>query len=273
MADTTHQQPDELGFYSGNYGQQGYEQSAGYDMGGVQMGDPQDAQFPQDTQFQQFDYSQNVGYSQDQYGGGQQMASSAGVPYSGTIMTPDPVTPYSTNTTDDFENEPPLMEELGINFDHIKQKTLAVLNPMVSPDTEIMQDTDLAGPLVFCFIFGGTLLMAGKVHFGYIYGIGVVGCIAMYSLLNLMSMTGVSASCIVSVLGYCLLPMCLLSIFGIVLSLQGMIGILLTSLSVLWCSISASKLFVSALAMDHQQLLVAYPCALVYGVFALIAVF
>lgn len=30
----------------------------------------------------------------------------------------------------DFENEPPLLEELGVNFDHIRQKTLAVLNPL-----------------------------------------------------------------------------------------------------------------------------------------------
>ena len=54
---------------------------------------------------------------------------------------------------------------------------------------------------------------------------------------------------------------------------RGLVGVILTAVTVLWCSISASKLFVSALEMDHQQLLVAYPCALVYGVFALLTVF
>lgn len=54
---------------------------------------------------------------------------------------------------------------------------------------------------------------------------------------------------------------------------RGILGTILTSLAVVWCSLSASKLFVSALAMDHQQPLVAYPCALVYGVFALLTVF
>ena len=54
---------------------------------------------------------------------------------------------------------------------------------------------------------------------------------------------------------------------------RGLVGTVLTMVSVLWCSISASKLFVSALSMDHQQLLVAYPCALVYGIFALLTVF
>ena len=32
-------------------------------------------------------------------------------------------------TDDDFSNEPPLLEELGIYPDHILQKTLSVLNP------------------------------------------------------------------------------------------------------------------------------------------------
>ena len=64
------------------------------------------------------------------------------------------------------------------------------------------------------------LLQTGKLHFGYIYGIGLMGCVAMYFLLNLMSMQGVSMGVVVSVLGYCLLPMVVLSGVSIVLSLQ-----------------------------------------------------
>lgn len=55
---------------------------------------------------------------------------------------------------------------LGINFDHIYQKTLAVLNPMKDPGHEAVSDSDLAGPLVFCMAFGATLLLAGKIQFG-----------------------------------------------------------------------------------------------------------
>ena len=47
----------------------------------------------------------------------------------------------------------------------------------------------------------------------------------------------------------------------------------LAGLTILWCSLSASKLFVTALVMDHQQPLVGYPCALLYGVFALLTIF
>lgn len=63
-------------------------------------------------------------------------------------------------------------------------------------------------------------LQSGKVHFGYIYGIGLMGCTSMYVVLNLMSTMGVSAGCVVSVLGYCLLPMVLLSSFSVVVHLQ-----------------------------------------------------
>ncbi|XP_015926093.1 protein YIPF5 [Parasteatoda tepidariorum] len=192
--------------------------------------------------------------------------------YAGSILTPETASPFDANSPDNFEDEPPLLEELGINFDHIYQKTVAVLNPFKEPNAQILQETDLTGPLVFCLCFGAFLLLSGKVHFGYIYGIGVLGCMAMYSLLNLMSESGVSLGCTISVLGYCLLPMVVLS--GIsVLSLKGPLCTLLTVIAVSWCSLSASKLFVSALAMDHQQPLVAYPCALLYGVFALLTIF
>lgn len=196
-------------------------------------------------------------------------------PYHGQIFQPTQYTPSMPQTFygDNFEDEPPLLEELGINFDHIWQKTLTVLHPLKVADGSIMNETDLAGPMVFCLAFGATLLLAGKIQFGYVYGISAIGCLGMFCLLNLMSMTGVSFGCVASVLGYCLLPMILLSSFAVIFSLQGMAGIIFTAAIIGWCSFSASKIFISALAMEGQQLLVAYPCALLYGVFALISVF
>lgn len=35
---------------------------------------------------------------------------------------------FSPDDTEDYDNEPPLLEELGINFDHIYTKTQAVIN-------------------------------------------------------------------------------------------------------------------------------------------------
>ena len=39
-----------------------------------------------------------------------------------------------------FEDEPPLLEELGINFDHIYQKTVAVMNPWKHTSSEVINE-------------------------------------------------------------------------------------------------------------------------------------
>lgn len=51
------------------------------------------------------------------------------------------------------------MEELGINFDHIYKKTLAVLNPFTDTESSVVNETDLTGPLCFCLALGGTMLL------------------------------------------------------------------------------------------------------------------
>ncbi|XP_014899948.1 protein YIPF5 [Poecilia latipinna] len=179
---------------------------------------------------------------------------------------------HSTRT-EYLEEEPPLLVELGVDFDHMWQKTLTVLNPLKPADGSIMNETDLTGPILFSIALGVTLMMAGKVHFGYVYGISAIACIGMYTLLSLMSPLGVSYGCVASVLGYCLLPIVALSAFAVFYSLQGILGIVLALMAICWCSFSASKIFISTLAMQEQQLLVFYPCALLYGLFTLLTVF
>ena len=136
-----------------------------------------------------------------------------------------------------------------------------------------MDDTDLAGPLVFCLLYGGFLLLSGKIHFGYIYGVALLGCLSVYIILNLMSERGLDGSRTASVLGYCLLPLVLLSGLSSLLALQGPIGYSLTIFSVIWCTLSASTIFVTVLGMKEQRILVAYPVGLLYACFALMAVF
>ncbi|XP_042881269.1 protein YIPF5-like [Penaeus japonicus] len=245
----------------------GDQSSFSYDMGSPDFG--------QEQQFQSFDYSNSGGQggppptSTYNNVGGQQPSFFTPGP---SIMTPGP-NPEAPVTGDSIDDEPPLLEELGINPESILQKTLTVLNPMRRTNPMILQDTDLAGPLAFCLAFGSFLLLSGKAQFGYIYGIGMLGCVSMYGLLNMMSMSGVNLGVVVSILGYCLLPMVGLAGVNVLISLQGAVGMVLTGAAILWCSVSASKLFVTGLAMDHQQPLVAYPCALLYAVFALITIF
>lgn len=230
--------------------------------------------------WRQFDYSQhqdpNQHYNNSQsYYQHQNPYTQSHSYYGGQMFMP-----LSTNGgsvsggVEDYENEPPLLDELDINFSHIKEKTFAVLSPSGTASAEVIADQDLAGPLVFCLLFGFSLLLHGKMTFGYIYGIGALGCLGMYLLMNLMAADKtISFICTASVLGYCLLPMSLLSLVTAVLSSKGVFGYSISALAVIWCSSSSSKLFVIALSMDHQRLLVAYPCVLLYSVFALLAIF
>lgn len=116
---------------------------------------------------------------------------------------------------------------------------------------------------------------------------------SLYFLLNLMSESGIDAYRVASVLGYCLLPLVLLSLVTVLISLEsvplpfpshppctraelcssGLLGYLLFLVTILWCSYSASGIFVSVLRMSEQRFLVAYPVLLFYATFALLSVF
>jgi len=242
---------------------------------------------------QAYDFGDQQGYSNyagssandDPYGAGNATGGNYGYKESSYphYMTPDFSQDPNMSTGiqgqggipgDDFDNEPPLLEELGIHPEHIVQKTLAVLNPLRKTTSEVAADADLAGPLCFCLAFGALLLLSGKVHFNYIYGIGGLGCLTIYGLLCLMNVQNeVAVTVVISTLGYCILPIVALSGLGVLFTLNGAVGTVLALVTVVWCSISASKLFVTAFDMDSQQLLVAYPCSLLYGLFALLTVF
>lgn len=228
-----------------SYGYQQPQQTAQYASGQSPFYDPS-------TLYSQQDYSQQIYVPTD----------------TNQTMNGD-----KTQTPNFDDDEVPLLEELGINFEHIYRKTICVLNPVLKPDDSIINDADLSGPLVFGIAYGFSLLLHGKIQFGYVYGLSVLGCVCMYSLLNLMSDGGVSAIMTSSTLGYCLLPMVFLSFISNVINIKSIHGIVIALLFILWCSVSASKLFVNALKMKNQQILVLYPCLLLYGIFALLNIY
>ena len=179
-----------------------------------------------------------------------------------------------------FENEPPLMEELGINLPQIIQKTKAVIFPVgttSSIDAHLMDDDDLAGPLVYALLLGGELLLSAKISFGYIYGFGLFDCFAMTLIINLMSpkAEGVSLWRVTSILGYCLLPVNFLAALNCVLFLKyrGLLGLSLAAISVLWCTVASTRLFERSCDMRNQRYLIAYPIALLYTSFVMITIF
>jgi hypothetical protein len=201
-------------------------------------------------------------------------------------------------TAEGYDGEPPLLVELGIEFSHIRSKTLAVLNPFGRIDQHLMDDSDLAGPLLFFLLFGTFLLLSGRVHFGYIYGLGLLGTILLHAILSLMAPADVAPAGApaaasypgqptsdshsttrptfarsASVLGYCLLPLVLTSLVGIVMPMDTPLGIVLTTFAIMWCTWSASGIFCTTLRMRAMRGLVAYPLAMFYVGFGIMGVF
>lgn len=84
---------------------------------------------------------------------------------------------------------------------------------------------------------------------------------------------GTSYSRSASVLGYCLLPLVITTAFGVILSLDGALGYLLTAAAISWCTYAASNIFVTVLRVRDVRWLVAYPLVLFYSVFGIMAIF
>lgn len=180
-------------------------------------------------------------------------------------------------STSGYPGEPPLFQELGVNFSHIRAKTLAVLSMKSSSLKEdVIQDSDMAGPILFCLLFGTLLLLSGKTHFGYIYGVALFGTVSLHWLFKLMSSAfdgGLDFLRTASVLGYCLLPLVLLSAIAVILQLNNIFGYLLSVICVSWCTWAASGFFVRVLNLSNARPLVAYPLGMFYSVFALMTIF
>jgi protein YIPF5/7 len=184
---------------------------------------------------------------------------------------------------EDFDNEPPLLEELGINLEHIFLKTKAVVLPfrrfsgnhsaLLDPDL-IVQDADLAGPLALALLLAFELLCMGKIHFGYIYGFGMFGCLSLTVVLNLLSpVQAVSVWTVTSILGYSLLPVNLLAALQILFFFAPVVSKVLGGVVVLWSTLASTRLLEVGCGMAHQRYLIAYPIALVYSAFVLITIF
>eukprot|EP00667_Euglena_gracilis_P020977 EG_transcript_22816 len=200
-----------------------------------------------------------------------------GIAYPSQTYTPQ-FNPTYLGTS--FDDEKPLLEELGIDFGIIQKKVKLVINPFKKGgiDTQMAQDADLAGPLFFCSFLGCLLLLTGKVHFGYIFGMGMAGCVFVYLLLNVMCEKVVELQYTVSTLGYCLCPTIMLGFWRILAALglhfvpwwiSYPSGLALIG----WSSICATNMFVDGLGMADQRYLILYPITLLYSMFALISIF
>jgi len=209
-------------------------------------------------------------------------------PLRGPTTSP-PMQPIPSSEYEDYSNEPPLLEELGVNVAEIAMKTRAVLllfsrraynttgtNAGNPTEHLLIDNDDIVGPLAFQFLLAFTLLFTGRVQFGVVYGASVVGFSLMAALVNLLSPSGVSPWKVVSILGYSFLPVNVLAAIKVIvpgLPSRGASGTVAGLLAVAWCTVAATRLFERSCNMRDQRWLVAYPVALFYSCFVLITIF
>lgn len=156
--------------------------------------------------------------------------------------------------------------------------------------------------------FGFALLLKGKVQFGFIYGLGMLGCGSIWLLLNLMS-HDIDLATSTSILGYCLLPMVAVAYLSLIF--KGIFLTILVIFSIALCTWRATAMFVHLFrlppvllshiqrisccllfplrfdvfrthssnasadsnAASDQKYLVAYPVALFYLTFSMLTMF
>lgn len=187
-----------------------------------------------------------------------------------------------SNSTYVSEVEASLLEELEIYPERILHKSLLILNPFhvnkpLNETIDLIHESDLAGPIVFCLLFGVCLFVAGsKVHFGYIYGLSMISVLGMYAFLLMMTdgmCRLLTFSRVASALGYGILPIVWLSIFSIFVSLNSTIGFVLVTMCTTLATMGASQMLCLLANVPDKRLLIAYPCALVYIAFTFFVLF
>lgn len=174
-----------------------------------------------------------------------------------------------------FEDEPPLLEELGINTKQIYQKTISILNPF-RINHHLHEDADLSGPFLFLMAFGLFQLLAGKFHFGIILGWVTIASMFLYFVFNMLAGKNGNLDmykCF-SLIGYCMLPMVMLSALSLFAPQGGMVIMVITGVFVIWATRVCTRLVVElANYGDEHRGLITYACFLIFMLFSMLVIF
>lgn len=174
-----------------------------------------------------------------------------------------------------FDDEEPLLDELGIHPDQIWKKTKAIMNPFrVNPTYH--KDSDLSGPIFLYLSFCLFQLLAGKIQFGVILGWIVVSSIFIYIVFNMLAGRhgNLDLHTCTSVIGYCLLPVVILSAVSLFVPQGGVVRFAVAGVFVIWATRACTNLMVAvADGGEEHRGLIAYACFLIYTLFSLLVIF
>lgn len=193
-------------------------------------------------------------------------------PFGGTIASSSSFGGSSAS----FEDEEPLLDELGIHPDQIWKKTRSILNPFRINQT-VHKDSDLSGPIFLYLALCLFQLLAGKIQFGVILGWVVVSSIFLYIVFNMLAGRNgnLNLHTCTSLVGYSLLPVVILSAVSLFVPQgAGPVRFVLAAAFVLWATRACSNLVVSlADGGEEHRGLISYACFLIYTLFSLLVIF
>ncbi|XP_054787985.1 uncharacterized protein LOC129293883 [Prosopis cineraria] len=201
------------------------------------------------------------------------VGSAAPTPFTSLEFGSTSISSNVSSNTNVFD-EPPLLEELGINTRQIWNKTSSILNPVrINPN--LHDDADLSGPFLLLMAFGLFQLLAGKIHFGIILGWVTVAALFLYVVFNMLAGRNGTLDLhrCVSLLGYCMLPMVILSVLSLFLPQAGVAIFVIAAIFVIWSTRVCTKLLIEVGRWDEHRGLVAYACFLIYSLFSLLVIF
>ncbi|CAL9246602.1 unnamed protein product [Arabidopsis halleri] len=194
-------------------------------------------------------------------------------PFSGTISSSSS---FARGVSASFEDEEPLLDELGIHPDQIWKKTRSILNPFRINQT-VHKDSDLSGPIFLYLALCLFQLLAGKIQFGVILGWVVVSSIFLYIVFNMLAGRNgnLNLHTCTSLVGYSLLPVVILSAVSLFVPQgAGPVRFVLGAAFVLWATRACSNLVVSlADGGEEHRGLISYACFLIYTLFSLLVIF
>lgn len=175
-----------------------------------------------------------------------------------------------------FEEEEPLLDELGIHPDQIWRKTKSILNPLRVNPTVHKDSSDLSGPILLYMSLCLFQLLAGKIQFGVILGWIVVSSIFLYVVFNMLAGRNgnLNLHTCTSVVGYCMLPVVILSAVSLFVPQIGPVRFAISAVFVIWATRACTALMVAlADGGEEHRGLIAYACFLIYTLFSLLVIF
>ena len=188
-------------------------------------------------------------------------------------------------TSSEEPEEVPLLEDLDINLEEIKGNLKSVLF-FRQFEEQFVRELDLIGPLGIYLLlaFSQTLVRAAdqrrKLVFSYIYGFSTIGTFLIYLLVNLViRQKYFSLYHTMSSLGYALAPIVVLSLVSTCVHLEyasltsNKLGLLVGLVFILWSAATATKLIDTAVKVENQRWLIAYPILLFYTTFSILVIF